>query len=237
MAVPIEMPKPGVTVEECLLIKWHRKPGETVAAGDMVAEIETDKATFEVAAPEGGVLLARFFDEGELVPVYTNICVIGGSGEDFERYRPSARTPETAPAVQERPAEAARQTEPPAPLSGFMSPRARQFAARHDFHPQNLAGSGPGGRLLEADVREAYFESPRIPGLRADDRIRERIARRMRESLASTAQYTLHSSADATALLGSRCAAASRPAAWTRISTSTKSSPGARCGRCCATPS
>jgi pyruvate dehydrogenase E2 component (dihydrolipoamide acetyltransferase) len=198
VAIPVEMPKPGVTVEECLLVRWVRQAGERVPAGELIAEIETDKATFEITAPEEGVILEQFFPEGELVPVYTNLCVIGEPGESVEAFRPSttgevAREPEVAPkAVSEALAPA---TASEAPLS----PRARRFAAERQFQPGNLSGSGPGGRVLEADIRRAWEEAPMaIAGLR------ELIARRMRESLAGTAQYTLHSSADATALIDLR---------------------------------
>ena len=56
--MPVEMPKLGNTVEECLLARWAKRPGETVAEGEVIAEIETDKATFEVTAPITGTLLA-----------------------------------------------------------------------------------------------------------------------------------------------------------------------------------
>ena len=90
-----------------------------------------------------------------------------------------------------------------------MSPRARRFAEERDFHPANLSGSGPGGRVLEADVKHAYFmrsheDAPVIAAGEKVSSIREKIARRMRESLASTAQYTLHGSADASGLLAMR---------------------------------
>src|SRR5437660_3716029 len=88
MATPVEMPKLGNTVEECLVSRWVKRKGETVSAGELVAEIETDKATFEVTAPVDGVLLETFFDEGALVPVFTNLFVIGEAGESPERYRP-----------------------------------------------------------------------------------------------------------------------------------------------------
>jgi pyruvate dehydrogenase E2 component (dihydrolipoamide acetyltransferase) len=195
MAVPIEMPKPGVTVEECLLVRWLRRPGERVPAGEIVAEIETDKATFDVTAPAEGVILEQFFREGDLVPVYTNLCVIGEPGESVEEFRPAARVEAAPPAPMPEAAVEVR----PAAATGTapFSPRARRFAAEHQFEPVNVSGSGPGGRVLEADVRRAWeLATPAAAG-----GIRERIARRMRESLAATAQYTLHSSADATAML------------------------------------
>ena len=84
MATPVEAPKLGNTVEECLVAKWRKQKGDAVSAGDVVVEIETDKATFEVAAPVGGTLLETFFAEGALVPVFTNLFVIGEPGESVE---------------------------------------------------------------------------------------------------------------------------------------------------------
>src|ERR1043166_1011649 len=92
MATPVEIPKLGNTVEECLISRWVKRQGETVSAGELVAEIETDKATFEVTAPVDGVLLETFFDEGALVPVFTHLCVIGKPGEDAEEFRPGERS-------------------------------------------------------------------------------------------------------------------------------------------------
>jgi pyruvate dehydrogenase E2 component (dihydrolipoamide acetyltransferase) len=248
MATPVEVPKLGNTVEECLIAKWRKQKGDTVASGEVVTEIETDKASFEVTAPVGGTLLETFFAEGTLVPVFTNLFVIGEPGESVEAFRPSSAqapasahaapagaTASAAPGVEIPQVEAARPTPPPPPAApaGAFSPRARRFAEEHHFNPPSIAGSGAGGRVLEEDVRKAYYSSPRISsaaaariaseGLEAPasgsgvagmilpsdlgapatkiSTMRERIARRMRESLASTAQYTLNSSANAGGLL------------------------------------
>jgi pyruvate/2-oxoglutarate dehydrogenase complex dihydrolipoamide acyltransferase (E2) component len=88
MATPVKMPKLGNTVEECTVAKWLKWKGDSVSVGDMIAEIETDKATFEVTAPVSGTLLETFFDEGALVPVFTNLFVIGEAGENAEVFRP-----------------------------------------------------------------------------------------------------------------------------------------------------
>src|SRR3977135_1876553 len=88
MATPVEVPKLGNTVEECLISRWVKRKGDPVSAGGVVVEIETDKATFEVTAPVDGVVLAAFFEEGALVPVFTNLFVIGDSGEDVDAFRP-----------------------------------------------------------------------------------------------------------------------------------------------------
>lgn len=244
MATPVEVPKLGNTVEECVIAKWLKRPGDVVAAGDILAEVETDKAAFEISAPIGGTLLETFYEEGALAPVFSNLLVIGDPGEDAEPFRPRSTGTAAAsqPDRQDVPAPAAA-----APVSspaespdarlvrGALSPRARRYAAQRSFDPGAIQGSGPGGRLLEADVREAYFSSPRLSfaarGRVADGQeiraegsgpggmvlsrdlgpaaarlsgIRQTIARRMRESLAATAQYTLHASADARGLLALR---------------------------------
>lgn len=253
MATPIEMPKLGNTVEECLIGRWRRRPGETVAAGEILADIETDKATFELPSPVGGTVLALFFGAGDLVPVYTNICVVGAPGEPIEAFKPkpAPAAPETA---KPQPVAAAKRglpgagavapvsppvvpvSAPVAPASApAMSPRARRFAEAHRFFPDGVTGSGPGGRILEEDLKRLYHQAPRLSSLAARmqeegwelrgegsaagglvlssdltppparvSKLRETIARRMRQSLSSTAQYTLNASAVATGLLSLR---------------------------------
>src|SRR5947209_20279470 len=106
MATPVEAPKLGNTVEECLVSSWLKKKGDPVAAGDVVAEIETDKATFEVTAPVSGTVLATFFETGALVPVFTNLFVIGEPGESVDAFRPGgqSRSEASARAVDASPA-------------------------------------------------------------------------------------------------------------------------------------
>jgi pyruvate dehydrogenase E2 component (dihydrolipoamide acetyltransferase) len=238
MAIPVEVPKLGNTVEECLIAKWRKHKGEHVSAGEVVAEIETDKATFEVTAPADGTVLETFFDEGALVPVFTNLFVLGEAGESVDAFRPQgAAAPavnQAAPAATPEAPKVDRQVARPAPAApaGSLSPRARRFAADHDFHPEAVTGSGPAGRVLEDDLRQQYYSSPRVSSL-ANKRIQEgmqvggegsgtggmvlssdlvppatrvsgiraTIGRRMRDSLSTTAQYTLHTSANAGGLL------------------------------------
>ena len=244
MAIPIEMPKLGNTVEECLLAKWLKEVGDPVAEGDIVAEIETDKAVFELRAPVGGTLLAIFFDSGDTVPVFANVCVLGTPGESIEEYRPmktkvppAAAEPDAPAAVPTAQVRDASSAVPGAsvPTQSFLSPRARRFEREHDFYPERATGTGPGGRVLESDLEQLYRESPRYSSpakvllqdgydLRGDtgdlqdiarasdlqppapkiSTFRERIARRMRESLVSTAQYTMNTSASAIGILALR---------------------------------
>jgi pyruvate dehydrogenase E2 component (dihydrolipoyllysine-residue acetyltransferase) len=205
MATPVEVPKLGNTVEECLISRWVKRKGEAVAAGDLIAEIETDKATFELTAPVSGTVIETFFEEGALVPVFTNLVVIGEPGESADAFRPpgSAPPPDPDPPAKAAAEPAALAVPAVAAASGasvHLSPRARRFAREHHLHPVEIRGSGPGGRVLEEDVRK--LSAPQ-PGTRISS-VREKIARRMRESLASTAQYTLHASAGAAGLLAAR---------------------------------
>src|SRR5437870_11909563 len=167
MPTPVEVPKLGNTVEECLITRWAKHKGDPVSAGDLVAEIETDKATFEVTAPIDGTILETFFAEGALVPVFTNLFVIGNPGESIEPFRPQGSSPSTAPTPSETAApvpsaagaaSSARAASHATP-SVTYSPRARRFAEEHNFHPAIINGSGPGGRILEEDLRALYYSS------------------------------------------------------------------------------
>ena len=196
MAISVQVPKLGNTVEECIVARWLKRKGDSVAEGETVAEIETDKATFEVSAPAAGTLLETFFEEGALAAVFSDLFVIGRPGEQVSRTETQVRpaAPETTGPGPASPPEPA-----PAPArERRLSPRARRFATEHHFHPAQVNGSGPHGRVLERDLRTLFDAGSRL------STIREKIARRMRESLAATAQYTLHSSAGAGALLALR---------------------------------
>jgi pyruvate dehydrogenase E2 component (dihydrolipoamide acetyltransferase) len=118
------------------------------------------------------------------------LFVIGEAGENVEAFRPEMQTPITPPPVV---------TEAPAKKT-IYSPRARRFADTYNFHPASVTGSGPGGRVLEQDIRKLYEARQTAAPARISS-IREKIAGRMRESLSTTAQYTLNSSANAGGLL------------------------------------
>jgi pyruvate dehydrogenase E2 component (dihydrolipoamide acetyltransferase) len=183
MATVIELPQLGNTVEECLVTRWFKQKGDVVRAGEAVAEIETDKATFEITASVDGTVLDTFVEAGAIVPVFTRLCVIGDAGESISSDLIAGAPPPVAP----------------------LSPRARRFAAEHDVDVRSLAGSGPGGRVLERDVQMAFEASQAMRS--SDTRLsttRQTIARRTRASLASTAQYTLHGWAPAGGLMAAR---------------------------------
>ncbi len=207
--VEVRMPRPGNEVESCLLLGWKKELGEAVRAGEVLCEIETDKAVMEVQSPADGVLLQRLAEAGQEVPVQTPIAIVG--------------TPEAdAPS-------------PPAHSIGeawgpTISPRARRLAAQESLETTAIRGSGPSGRIIERDVRavlEHLHQTPPPPqappiqdppspeGSVGLERltppqpwqaiplqgVRKRVAERMLQSLHQSAQLTLHAYVEVGGLL------------------------------------
>lgn len=86
MATPVIMPRQGQSVESCILTQWFKEVGDTVEQGDLLFAYETDKAAFEEEAPESGKLLARYFEEGDEVPVLSYVAVIGSEGDNIDEF-------------------------------------------------------------------------------------------------------------------------------------------------------
>ncbi len=181
MATPVAIPKLGNTVESCIIGSWKKKEGGKVKKGDILLEIETDKTTFEIEAPSSGILLKIFSKEGDIVPVLTNIAVIGSQGEEFESYRPKPKKIKNKPPEQLIEEKNKEETETYAVkkeivtdrlsadnkigVSGGISPRAKRFAERHNIKFDEIEGSGPNGRILEKDIIKYFYTSPRISSL------------------------------------------------------------------------
>ena len=183
MPIEILMPALSPTMTEGTLAKWHKKEGEPVASGDLLAEIETDKATMELEATDEGILGRIVVAQGtEAVPVNTPIAYILGEDEDAAALESVA---EKAPAAKKDPApDAARNSSPPevkpessapsaaavAPRNGedriLASPLARRMAAQAGIDLAGLAGSGPNGRIVKTDIEAALSGTPavRTPG-------------------------------------------------------------------------
>jgi pyruvate dehydrogenase E2 component (dihydrolipoamide acetyltransferase) len=88
MAIPVMMPRQGQSVESCIMGQWYKSVGDEVKEGDLLFSYETDKASFEEEAKSDGILLAAFFEEGDEVPVLTNVAVIGNEGEPVDEFAP-----------------------------------------------------------------------------------------------------------------------------------------------------
>ena len=102
MATPIIMPRQGNTVESCIITKFNKQVGDTVAVGDILFAYETDKAAFEEEAKEAGTVLQIFFAEGDDVPCLTNVMVIGNPGESFAEFAPNGAAPAAQTAWEKR---------------------------------------------------------------------------------------------------------------------------------------
>jgi pyruvate dehydrogenase E2 component (dihydrolipoamide acetyltransferase) len=202
MANPVIMPRQGQSVETCIITQWIKKKGESVKPGDMLFSYETDKASFDVEAQHAGVLLDVFFNDGDEVPVLSNVAVIGQVGEDTKSFRPGIANDQAEVQTQEAP-----------PGIFRISPRARALAAILGIDPCSLTGTGPNGRIIARDVEmsDATHEgqtsrsAPTTGLLEYDDKkvsnVRRIIAKSMHESLSSSAQLTHHLSADVRKLL------------------------------------
>ncbi|WP_170605219.1 pyruvate dehydrogenase complex dihydrolipoamide acetyltransferase [Ruegeria arenilitoris] len=174
MPTEILMPALSPTMEEGTLAKWLVKEGDTVSSGDLLAEIETDKATMEFEAVDEGVVGKILIPEGtEGVKVNTAIAVLLEDGESADDISTSpapapaaapntAAGDEAAPATSEAPAPA-----PAAPAKAdggriFASPLARRIAAQKGLDLAQINGSGPHGRIVKADVEGATASAPAI---------------------------------------------------------------------------
>ncbi|MFV0334728.1 MAG: pyruvate dehydrogenase complex dihydrolipoamide acetyltransferase [Tropicimonas sp.] len=164
MPTEILMPALSPTMEEGTLAKWLVKEGDTVASGDLLAEIETDKATMEFEAVDEGIIGKILVAEGsEGVAVNTPIAVLLGEGESADDIGTvaAAPAPKAAPeaaAPQASTAKAAPAPAAPAAADGtriFASPLARRIAADKGLDLGRIKGSGPHGRIVKADVENA----------------------------------------------------------------------------------
>lgn len=164
-ATPITMPKSGITVESCILTKINVKIGDTVKVGDNVFSYETDKSSFDLAAESAGEVLAIFYQEGDEVPVGNNVVVLGEHGVDASCFAPDGTAPQAEEIKASAPAAAPVQTAMPAASEGqavksdngriFASPRAKNLAEKLGVELSSATPTGPNGRIIERDVREA----------------------------------------------------------------------------------
>ena len=171
MATNILMPALSPTMTEGTLARWLKKEGDDVRAGDVIAEIETDKATMEVEAVDEGVLSKILVPDGTAgVKVNEPIAVLAGDGEDAAApapqappaHAPAAQAPVAAPAAAATPAPKANGHDPASGHGGervFASPLARRMAKQANIDLSSIKGSGPNGRIVRADI-----EAKQAPG-------------------------------------------------------------------------
>ena len=225
MANGVLMPKQGITVESCILTKWNVKVGDTVKKGDVLFSYETDKSAFDQESEFEGEVLALFCEEGDEVPVLTNVLAIGNKGEDYSSLAPSksqaSEVKEQAEVVKEevKVEEVTTTATPTQSEDGkiFASPRAKNLATKLGVDLQTATPTGPNGRIIESDVRRASvnpapiktasevktysmedfkaFKDEKMPN------IRKVIAKSMMNSLSSMAQLTMTLTFDCTNII------------------------------------
>ena len=214
----VMMPALSPTMTEGKLAKWLVKEGDSVASGDVIAEIETDKATMEVEALDDGKvasILVRAGSEG--VAVGTAIAEILGEGEESEVGKETAPAPtpapqESAPKEVAKPAPAPAPKPAPAPETStriFASPLARRIAADKGLDLSQIQGSGPHGRIIKADV-ESGHTAPATASTDGDSTLipitatRKVIASRLQESMQTAPHFYINMDIALDALLDAR---------------------------------
>jgi len=182
MAELVTMPKLGFDMAEGTLVRWVKVEGDTVEKGDVIAEIETDKATVEVESSHSGVMVRHLAEEGTALPVNSPIAVLAEKGEEPSEDEINALVEEAGGEPQkkdeekkerketvdkeEKPEPAANEKEEPEvePAGGVRSsPLARRMAEEHDVRLEKVEGSGPQGRVVKKDI-ETFLDSMREEG-------------------------------------------------------------------------
>ncbi|MCC6569587.1 MAG: 2-oxo acid dehydrogenase subunit E2 [Anaerolineales bacterium] len=216
MAETINMPKLGFDMAEGTLVRWVKQVGENINKGDVLAEIETDKATVEVESPAGGVVLQLIVNQGDVVPVNAPIAVVGVAGEKVdapvvERGKKKEESVADEKPVQTQGAPASVPSTVSTPSDGAIkaSPLAKKIARDNNVNLASLQGTGPGGRVVRKDVESVISDQLSVISKRAvspltnyqlpittpnDEvvqltKLRQAIARRMTESKTSVPHF------------------------------------------------
>jgi pyruvate dehydrogenase E2 component (dihydrolipoamide acetyltransferase) len=190
----VRLPQAGMGMTDGTVLDWLKDVGDPVRAGECIAEVEAAKTTLEIEAPCDGTLARILTPAGTLVPVREVMAVIAFPGEEVSA---DAEPPRASPAP---PPPAAGVPAPPRPPAGVqVVPAARRLAREHGVDLAEVAGSGPGGRITEADVAAHLAEG--AAGTVPLTGTRGIIARRMVASLQGSAQFTLVRRADVTDLV------------------------------------
>jgi pyruvate dehydrogenase E2 component (dihydrolipoamide acetyltransferase) len=219
MATVVKMPKLGFDMAEGLLVRWVKGEGDSVQKGEVLAEIETDKATIEVEAEAGGVVHKHLVPEHTSVPVGAPIAVIGEPGERIDAAElvgqasgPAAAARQGIPVPGKVMAtESAEDGDGRLPGGVRASPLARRLAAEGGINLRDLAGSGPHGRIVKRDVQavlgapgaaapQRSFETERVPL----SKLRATIGRRMTASKQQVPHFYVSADLDAGPLMALR---------------------------------
>lgn len=211
------MPKLSDTMTEGVVSKWHKKVGDKVKSGDLLAEIETDKATMDFESFQDGYLLYIGVQEGSNAPVDSILAILGKEGEDFSALlaggsttTPAAAAPAHVPAAAASAEVLQIQTSAPSAASDTAddrlkaSPLAKKIASEKGIDLRQVSGSGDGGRIVRRDVEHFQSAAPASPAApvfvssgkeqfseEPVSQMRKTIARRLAESKFSAPHFYL----------------------------------------------
>lgn len=210
MAKPIMMPQVGQDVETGVIVEWRVKENDQVEKGDVIALVESDKATFEVEAYESGTLLKILYNAGEEAKVLEPIAYIGQQGEKIEQ-QPEPASAEAAPTTASKKAEDETQISQSPKEGASVSPSAKRIARQHDIDLAKIKGTGPKGRITKQDVLDAIESAGDTgqPAVAGDQEIpfskmRKRIAERLTKSKQTIPHFYLSIDVDMTAACRAR---------------------------------
>ncbi len=169
MAAAIKLPDMGTNVEECQVLGWRKKPGEAVKRGDVLADIETDKAVAELESTGEGVLLEVIVKAGGLARTGDILAYVGKPGESVgggaESRSPETVRPLHGPHANDRRVSGERDSAPPSHIESGQSPRiapmVRNLAAKLGLDLGRVTGTGAGGVITREDVQRASREKAR----------------------------------------------------------------------------
>ena len=165
-ATPVTMPKSGITVESCILTKINVKVGDKVKKGDNLFSYETDKSSFDLESEVEGEVLAVFYNEGDEVKVGNNVIAVGEHGVDASCFAPEGDASPSQADVKEVKEVSAEKPVATAVSNAdgriFASPRAKNLAKKLGVDLNSATPTGPNGRIIERDVREASVNGKEI---------------------------------------------------------------------------
>ena len=218
MATKVIMPKLGLTMTEGKIVEWKKQEGEKVEKGEILYVLETEKVTFEVEAPESGILGKILAQVEDVVPVGGTVAYILQPGEELTEVAEVTEAPEKDKVkADDKKVIVAETASPKAetalPKEVKISPVARKMASEHNIDILTIKGTGPEGRIVKEDVLQAIEETKgavkrAVPEVSAEaekivplSSMRRTIARRMSESFQTAPHFWVIDEADATNLM------------------------------------
>jgi pyruvate dehydrogenase E2 component (dihydrolipoamide acetyltransferase) len=216
MAYIVEIPKLGLTMEKGRITNWHKKAGDYVTKGEIIFELETDKISTEVEAPDDGYILKIIIDEGTEADVHVPACIMGEKGEDVTNLSYTHDNKEVSKSDVKKTKNETVQSKKDDKVEIKISPLARRLAREHGIDYTRISPTGADGRIVKEDIIAAVEEvktkgvGPKTDSGELSSRrapligIRKIIAQKMYESKRNIPHVYFRTSVDATNIMGLR---------------------------------